>query len=267
MSNEPVSETKSVTYEVSPIGSRLKNAREALRLTSLDIARQLRLRLECIESLEQDDYANMPGATFAKGYLRAYARLVNLPPDELIADFERLKLMPNSNGLIIPEQKSSMSIKEKPLRLLILVGLGLFIFMVIVWNVFFDKDTSASAVANPPIQNSALSGQPAAVQSTPYTADPALKAQSPTDTATATTAAPADKTATNTALSSQQAAPTPHANAPAAKPVETAEASAAETEAKPASDDSNASGDSEKAVKKANSKAAKAHANLAEPFE
>jgi cytoskeleton protein RodZ len=153
MSNDFSSENiKNTTLDVNPIGPKLKNAREALRLTVLDIARQLRLKPECIEALENDYYADMPGATFVKGYLRAYSVLVNLSGDELIADFDRLKLMPERQTVILPPQKEPMSFRQKPVRLTVFIGISLLVLIAIWWNVFSDKD------ATPPLPQQQVPG-------------------------------------------------------------------------------------------------------------
>jgi cytoskeleton protein RodZ len=70
-----------------PIGARLVAAREKLQLTPESVARQLRLDVSVINALEQDDAGNLPAPIFVQGYLRSYARLLNLPVDELVNDY------------------------------------------------------------------------------------------------------------------------------------------------------------------------------------
>ena len=66
-------------------GAALKAAREAKSFSTLDIARKLRLSARQIEALERDDYAALPGKTFARGFVRNYAKVVELDPDEIVA--------------------------------------------------------------------------------------------------------------------------------------------------------------------------------------
>src|SRR5471030_32627 len=119
MNTEPFSENSEPSGKINPIGPRLRYAREGLRLTVTDIARQLRLTTERIESLESDNYENMPGTTFIKGYLRAYARLLNLPADEIIADFVSLNPMSETKSFILSSTKSHTSLGDKSIRRII----------------------------------------------------------------------------------------------------------------------------------------------------
>lgn len=136
MNSESFPENNQSTEKpINPIGPRLKRAREELRLSITDIARQLRLTEERIESLENNDYQDMPGTTFVKGYLRAYARLVNLPADDLILDFERLHLMPEAKSFIVSSYKQPILLSNKSLRWVVyLIGIGLFILAATWWS-------------------------------------------------------------------------------------------------------------------------------------
>lgn len=64
-------------------GNRLKNAREDLRLDLKDVASQLRLRVSIIEMLEKEMYSDDMPITFLRGYLRSYAKFLEIPDTEL----------------------------------------------------------------------------------------------------------------------------------------------------------------------------------------
>lgn len=53
------------------------------------VAGKLHLRVRLIELLEADDYANMAEPVFIKGYLRAYAKLLEVPHQPLLDTFNR----------------------------------------------------------------------------------------------------------------------------------------------------------------------------------
>jgi len=65
-------------------GTRLAAAREALGLSSSDIARQLKLSVWQVEALEAGRYEQLPGSIFVRGFIRNYARLVKVDPEELL---------------------------------------------------------------------------------------------------------------------------------------------------------------------------------------
>jgi len=66
-------------------GKALAEARERLGLNVAEVAHQLRLSPRQVEALEADDYASLPGKTFLRGFLRNYARLLQLDPEPLLA--------------------------------------------------------------------------------------------------------------------------------------------------------------------------------------
>lgn len=66
-------------------GKRLREAREAAGVSREWVASQLRLHIRLITALEEDDYDALPGQTFTTGYLRNYARLLELPEDSFVA--------------------------------------------------------------------------------------------------------------------------------------------------------------------------------------
>lgn len=59
--------------------------RESLGMSIADVSAKLKLSRRQIEALESDDYANLPGNTFVRGFVRNYARLLELDPQPLIA--------------------------------------------------------------------------------------------------------------------------------------------------------------------------------------
>jgi len=71
-------------------GDRLRIARESRDLSIEDVAARLKLDVRKIRALEQGDIAGFAAPVFAAGYLRAYARLLELSEEEVLADFTEL---------------------------------------------------------------------------------------------------------------------------------------------------------------------------------
>lgn len=72
-----------VEFAESP-GRRLRLQRQAKGWEIERVATQLHLRPKAVEALEQDRFDDLPGPVFVIGYLRNYARLVDLAPEPLI---------------------------------------------------------------------------------------------------------------------------------------------------------------------------------------
>ncbi len=71
-------------------GDRLRIARESRDLSIEDVAARLKLDVRKIRALEQGDIAGFAAPVFAAGYLRTYARLMELSEEEVLADFTEL---------------------------------------------------------------------------------------------------------------------------------------------------------------------------------
>lgn len=68
-------------------GELLQAARIELGITVDDIARQMNLNVKILTSIEDDDYNDIQSPIFTRGYLRTYARLVDLDENEIIGLF------------------------------------------------------------------------------------------------------------------------------------------------------------------------------------
>jgi cytoskeleton protein RodZ len=70
-------------------GQMLRAARERKGLSVQEAADGLNLKPRIIEALETDSYEQLPPRTFVKGYLRAYAKLVDVKEYDVLAAFEQ----------------------------------------------------------------------------------------------------------------------------------------------------------------------------------
>ena len=80
-------------HEPSPgtgLGGRLVAAREAQELTLARVAQKLRLSAATLQALESSRYEDLPEPIFVRGYLRAYARLLEMDTEVFVAEYDRL---------------------------------------------------------------------------------------------------------------------------------------------------------------------------------
>jgi cytoskeleton protein RodZ len=85
--------------EVTGVGHELAAAREARGLALADVAQQLKIAPRQLEALEQERFDALPGATFARGMVRSYARLLKLDPEPLVERVASRLAVPDSNRL------------------------------------------------------------------------------------------------------------------------------------------------------------------------
>jgi cytoskeleton protein RodZ len=85
--------------ESTGVGQELAAAREARGLALADVAQQLKFAPRQLEALEQENFETLPGATFARGMVRSYARLLKLDPEPLVQRVAARFEIPDSNQL------------------------------------------------------------------------------------------------------------------------------------------------------------------------
>ena len=131
MSNQEVQETaeSAVLPSETPVGQQLRQAREARGLDIAEIAQTLKLGARQVEALESGDWQGLPGHTFVRGFVRNYARLVQVDPAPLMAQLDRALEKPadilhvaETRPASMPQTGGRISRRDK---LVIVVGAGL----------------------------------------------------------------------------------------------------------------------------------------------
>lgn len=81
--------TEQATTSAAPVnvGQRLKEARLARQLTIEEVAGQLHLQVRHLDALEQQDLSRLPGPSYICGYLRSYAKFLQLPSNEIVENY------------------------------------------------------------------------------------------------------------------------------------------------------------------------------------
>ncbi|MFN3460049.1 MAG: helix-turn-helix domain-containing protein, partial [Oceanibaculum sp.] len=85
---EEVSGTTAATEPPRGVGSRLAKAREAAGYSLADVAGYLRVRKNYLEAIEAERYDALPGRTYAIGFVRGYAELLELDAARLVNEFK-----------------------------------------------------------------------------------------------------------------------------------------------------------------------------------
>ncbi|HEX7375329.1 MAG TPA: RodZ domain-containing protein [Steroidobacteraceae bacterium] len=120
-------ETEVTELPASP-GARLRREREARGLSQQQAAEQLTLDISVIVALEANDFASLGAPVFAKGHLRRYAALLELPEDDILGGYERSKAQPEQPTLV-PRSRVEMAPVRGPSRWPFVLG-GTAAFLV-----------------------------------------------------------------------------------------------------------------------------------------
>lgn len=70
------------------IGSHLRRERELRKISLEEVAERTRVRLDYLQAIESEHFEKLPGMTFARGYLKAYAEYIGLNSEEVLLRFE-----------------------------------------------------------------------------------------------------------------------------------------------------------------------------------
>lgn len=104
------SSTEAATPQASP-GAFLSAARNEIGLSVADVARSLRLSVRQIEAIEADDFDRLPGKTFLRGFVRNYAKLLNIDPEPLLEACQQTAIQPltQSHAISVPPGEVEIS--------------------------------------------------------------------------------------------------------------------------------------------------------------
>lgn len=84
---------------VDHVGAFLREARETTGRTVADVAQNLRIRRVYLEAIEDGRFDELPGATYAVGFVRSYAAYLRLDAPTLVARFKE-----EASGIQAPQE-------------------------------------------------------------------------------------------------------------------------------------------------------------------
>ena len=119
-------------------GLTLRAAREARGLSQSEIAQVTRFSVRQIEALETGDYASLPGSTAVRGFIRAYAKLLKLDAEPLLAGLDSTAPMAMADvrppTQVSEVEQTTWRQRFKPGRMLTLSLWGLLL-LAVTWYV------------------------------------------------------------------------------------------------------------------------------------
>lgn len=126
-----------VAMSVPQVGEQLRVAREARGLEVADIAQTLKLGPRQVEALERGDWKSLPGNTFIRGFVRNYARLIQIDPAPLMAQLDDVLETPVNNLGVSEMAPAAMphsgSAGSRRSKLVVLVGVGAVVLAALAY--------------------------------------------------------------------------------------------------------------------------------------
>jgi len=161
-----------------PPGGQLAEARQAQNLTPADVARQLKLSVWQVEALESGRFEQLPGPIFVRGFIRNYARLLKIDPNELLRALgDRIpQSAPRTAAAPSPDIPFPVASRQRwpALAAVVAVVVGLLAAYEFYWNEPEPRPVRADAAAAPA---PAPQPEPAAAQATASQPAPAVDTQ------------------------------------------------------------------------------------------
>lgn len=184
-----------VVETVSTPGSILRAAREERGMSVGEVAQVIRFSQRQIEALERDDYAQLPGATAVRGFMRSYAKLLRIDPAPLLASLD--EAIPSPAADVRPPvnmgEAELVPLTERiPLRRILSVAV--LLALAVFWFFTQPGDKPADSAATPPAAETVaapavVAPAPTLVEAAP--AAPAANVAAPVAPAAAPVAPPA----------------------------------------------------------------------------
>ncbi|MDE1166423.1 MAG: helix-turn-helix domain-containing protein, partial [Pseudomonas sp.] len=140
-------------------GETLRQARESRGWSLAEVAVKLNLTVNSLTHLEAGAFDKLPGHTFARGYIRAYAKLLGMDQAPLVLAFDQATGS-HSQG----SEVHSLGRIEEPVRLShnILRGVSLLLLLAVIGGGFFwwqdqnsqrNKDQSGLAMEHVEVES------------------------------------------------------------------------------------------------------------------
>lgn len=215
------------------VGQELRAARLQRGDEIAQVSRALKIRKDHLEALEEDRLEDLPGKTYAIGFVRSYARHLGLDSAQYVERFKQ-----EISGRPDEQAREPAPIHQDDSRRLpqgwrLIAGMVVVLLGVGVWHLLSpggdaNQPVPPAPILNPPKVAVAPPPQPIVAPEQSATPSPAADSVPPADpseqTATATPPPAAGPTTPAQAARGQAAAPTPSApaTAPAAPPAQAA---------------------------------------------
>jgi cytoskeleton protein RodZ len=157
-------ENNTQQHDLKSIGGILLLARTEMGLSQDDIAKKLYLSITYIALIENDEFDQLQQkAVFIRGYIRSYARLVNLPEDEIVSLLDRsgIKDKEKPRDESYRSTREQINARDKNMRIVTYSIVGLFLVLLFIWwhsrvstphtNKILAPQMSLSAPATAPV--------------------------------------------------------------------------------------------------------------------
>lgn len=127
------------------VGERLCEERVKKGYTLEEVSKATKIRVSFLAAIEKGEYKKLPSSTYVHGFVRNYARFLELPEYEILALFKReydeekfLKVLPEglvgNNDFVLSKFKITQTLKILPLIFIVLLAYIIFQYRSAIFN-------------------------------------------------------------------------------------------------------------------------------------
>ena len=135
--------TKSEGNVDTSLGGTLRRAREKRRLSVAQVAKKLCIKEMYLDALEQGHYYVFPGLAYGVGFLRTYARFLELDANEMVEKFQSETSAIKVEPIEMPIQQNA---NLMPSARTIFKGLAALIILYLVWYIVISLTQESSSI-------------------------------------------------------------------------------------------------------------------------
>lgn len=119
------------------VGEALKGRRERLGMTLTELEQRTGIKREMLVYIENNEFDQLPNKNYSEGFIRKYASVVNIEPNQLIqahqdeipsnqAEWDEVITVFNNNKDLDYKSKS-----KEPIQLLVIIGITVLITLLL----------------------------------------------------------------------------------------------------------------------------------------
>lgn len=200
----------------SGCGNVLKAARESQGLSIHEVSSQLRLGIKQIQAIEQDDFDKLPQPSIVRGFIRNYARLLNIDVAPILEAYQRI--VPNNAPLPLSIRSNARpSVIDKPVpafRPQRILTFFIFLILAAILAYFYINHIKPQALKNASLaldvdNISETTGQEITIPAPPAESLPPSVADTASQETSTEVPLPAVTETSTTTVSDTETAPTP----------------------------------------------------------
>lgn len=99
---------------MATLGHTLREARERRGLSLTEVALETNIQSPRLDAIEHDDFSRLPPPVYVKGFIRTYAKYLDLDPDPLVQEYEARHAPREAAPSMKPEEPSRSQGQGQP---------------------------------------------------------------------------------------------------------------------------------------------------------